>query len=68
MIIFMSILQALEEEKKQQEKSNKLKKIEVLAYKWFDGKISDRRLAEAVFGLMNGEVMKSKEPLSAVTE
>lgn len=59
MIIFMSILQALEEEgKKQQEKSDKLKKIEALAYKWFDGEISDKRLAEAVFGLMNGEVKK----------
>ena len=29
------------------------KKIEALAYKWFDGEIDDKRMAEAVFGLIN---------------
>ncbi len=33
-----------------------LKRIEEAAYKWVDGEITDRRLAEIVFGLTNREV------------
>lgn len=36
----------------------KLKRVEEVAYKWFDGQISDRRMAETVFGLINTEVRK----------
>ena len=31
------------------------KRVEMLAYKWFDGAIDDKRMAEAVFGLINKE-------------
>ena len=31
------------------------KKVEALVYKWFDGEIDDKRMAEAVFGLINEE-------------
>ena len=31
------------------------KRVEMLAYKWFDGEIDDKRMAEAVFGLINKE-------------
>ena len=39
----------------EQKALNTYKRVEELAYKWFDGKIDDRRMAEAVFGLINGE-------------
>ncbi len=35
-----------------------LKRIEEAAYKWVDGEITDKRLAEIVFGLTNREVEK----------
>ena len=31
------------------------KEIEALAYKKYDGEVTDRRMAEAVFGLINEE-------------
>lgn len=31
------------------------KQIETLAYKWFDGAVTDKRLAEKVFALVNKE-------------
>ena len=37
-----------------QKKLQAWKKIEHLAYKWFDGEIAAERMAEAVFGLVNG--------------
>lgn len=37
----------------EQKALNTYKKVELLAYKWFDGEIDDRRMAEAVFGLIN---------------
>ena len=33
------------------------KRVEMLAYKWFDGAIDDKRMAEAVFGLINEEAI-----------
>jgi hypothetical protein len=39
--------------KKRQLKLGKNKKVEEVAYKWFEGKMSDKRLAETVFGLIN---------------
>lgn len=42
-------------------KNDVIKKIEMLAYKWFDGEIDDRRFAEAVFGLLNSEASNEKD-------
>lgn len=39
--------------KREQEIMDKFKKIEHAAYKWFDGEITDKRMAEIVFGLVN---------------
>ena len=42
-------------EEREAERLRKYKQVETLAYKWFDGKITDKRMAEAVFGLINEE-------------
>ncbi len=34
------------------------KRVEMLAYKWFDGEIDDKRMAEAVFGIVNEEAQR----------
>lgn len=39
---------------REQKSLDTYKRVEELAYKWFDGEIDDRRMAEAVFGLING--------------
>lgn len=49
------VLEQLEEKVSKRNKDFILKRIEETAYNWFDGKISDRRAAERVFGLINGE-------------
>lgn len=41
--------------KREQEIMDNYKQIETLAYKYFDGEITDKRMAEAVFGLINEE-------------
>ena len=51
-----NMLAAIEREISKRDKGYILKQIETLAYKWFDGDISDKRVAEAVFGLINEEV------------
>ena len=43
----------LHQEVERRRKLDKLKRIEEAAYKWFDGEISDKRMAEIVFGLIN---------------
>lgn len=43
-----------------QKKLSNMAKIECLAQKWFDDKISDKRMAEAVFGLVNGEADQNR--------
>ncbi|MDI9412752.1 MAG: hypothetical protein QM401_04145 [Bacillota bacterium] len=43
---------------REQKSLDTYKRVEELAYKWFDGEIDDRRMAEAVFGLINGEADK----------
>ena len=35
--------------------ARRYKRVEMLAYKWFDGAIDDKRMAEAVFGLIYEE-------------
>jgi hypothetical protein len=42
-------------EARRKDRLQRYKKVEALAYKWFDGEIDDRRMAEAVFGLINEE-------------
>ena len=42
-------------EARRKDRLQRYKKVEALAYKWFDGKITDKRMAEAVFGLINEE-------------
>ncbi len=42
-----------ETEERKADRLQRYKKIEALAYKWFDGVIDDKRMAEAVFGLIN---------------
>ena len=42
-------------EARRKDRLQRYKKIEALAYKWFDGEVTDRRMAEAVFGLINEE-------------
>ena len=42
-------------EARRKDRLQRYKKIEALAYKWFDGEIDDKRMAEAVFGLINEE-------------
>jgi len=44
-----------ETEERKADRLGRYKQIETLAYKWFDGKITDKRMAEAVFGLINEE-------------
>ncbi len=34
------------------------RKLEEAAHKWFDGEISDKRMAEIVFGLINEEAQR----------
>ena len=48
----------LHQEVERRRKLDKLKRIEEAAYKWFDGEISDKRMAEIVFGLINEEAKK----------
>lgn len=48
-------LATLEREISKRKSDYVLKRIEHLAYKWFDGEITDKRMAEAVFGLINKE-------------
>ena len=48
----------LHQEVERQRKLDNLKRIEEAAYKWFDGEISDKRMAEIVFGLINEEAKK----------
>lgn len=48
----------LHQEVERRRKLDKLKRIEEATYKWFDGEISDRRMAEIVFGLINEEAKK----------
>ena len=45
----------LHQEVERRRKLDKLKRIEEAAYKWFDGEISDKRMAEIVFGIVNEE-------------
>ena len=52
----MGNLAAIEREISKRDKGYILKQIETLAYKWLDGDISDKRMAEAAFGLINEEV------------
>lgn len=47
-----------ETEERKVDRLFKYKQIETAAYKWFDGEIDDKRMAEAVFGLINGEARK----------
>lgn len=47
-----------ETEERKADRLQRYKKIEALAYKWLDGEIDDKRMAEAVFGLINGEARK----------
>ena len=42
-------------EARRKDRLQRYKEIEALAYKWFDGEVTDRRMAEAVFGLINEE-------------
>ena len=49
---------ALHQEVERRRKLDKFKRIEEVAYKWFDGEISDKRMAEIVFGLINEEAKK----------
>lgn len=44
-------------EARRKDRLQRYKKIEALAYKWFDGEIDDKRMAEAVFGLINEEAI-----------
>ena len=46
-----------ETEERKADRLQRYKKIEALAYKWFDGEVTDRRMAEAVFGLINEEAI-----------
>lgn len=48
----------LHQEVERRRKLDKLKRIEEAAHKWFDGEISDKRMAEIVFGLINEEAKK----------
>ena len=44
-------------EARRKDRLQRYKKIEALAYKWFDGEVTDRRMAEAGFGLINEEAI-----------
>jgi hypothetical protein len=44
-------------EARRKDRLQRYKKVEALAYKWFDGEIDDKRMAEAVFGLINEEAI-----------
>ena len=44
-------------EARRKDRLQRYKKVEALAYKWFDGVIDDKRMAEAVFGLINEEAI-----------
>ena len=44
-------------EARRKDRLRRYKKVEALAYKWFDGEIDDKRMAEAVFGLINEEAI-----------
>lgn len=48
----------LHQEVERRRKLDNLKRIEEAAYKWFDGEISDKRMAEIVFGLINEEAQR----------
>jgi hypothetical protein len=48
----------LHQEVERRRKLDELKRTEEAAYKWFDGEISDKRMAEIVFGLINEEAKK----------
>ena len=47
-----------ETEKRLADRLQRYKQVEVLAYKWFDGEITDKRMAEIVFGLINEEAQR----------
>lgn len=49
---------ALHQKEVERRRLDKFKRIEEVAYKWFDGEIDDRRMAEIVFGLINEEAKK----------
>ena len=46
-----------ETEERKADRLQRYKKVEALACKWFDGEIDDKRMAEAVFGLINEEAI-----------
>lgn len=45
-------------EARRKDRLQRYKEIEALAYKWFDGEVTDRRMAEAVFGIVNEEAQR----------
>ena len=45
-------------EARRKDRLQRYKDIEALAYKWFDGEVTDRRMAEAVFGIVNEEAQR----------
>lgn len=47
-----------ETEKRLADRLQRYKKVEALAYKWFDGSIDGERGMEVIFGLINGEARK----------